>query len=230
VTHLSLSGPAFDIFLTPTFKINPQHALSSGSFRSRHHIFAKSLFIVSFAVTSYVMPMTVCAQATSPSFAMPGASQVHSADDPVPGIPALESPIAIAHGSKATVTQMKGTYIHRWIGSDGEPFIVLSRDRHEYTATAQLQIERDFVQRVQKVHKGMQEMAARVNIPTCERQVCSLQEQLEAARSSLGSSASAMRVQMKDAENQMDDALKRMDDAVKVLDEAKAQVKGRREK
>lgn len=229
MTHLSLFDRAFHIFLTPTFKINPQHALSS-DFHSRHHIFAQSLFIGSFAVISYIMPVTMCAQATNPSLAMHGASQVHTADDPVPGIPSLESPVAIAHGSKATVTQMRGTYIHRWIGADGEPFIVLSRNRHEYTSTAQLQIERDFVQRMQKVQKGMQEMAATVNIPTSERQMRSLQEQLEAARSSLSSSASALRVQMEDAKNQMDNALKGMDDAVRVLDDAKAQVKGRRDK
>lgn len=53
-------------------------------------------------------------------------------------------PLAIAHGAGASVEPQKGTYLHRWTGADGQPFVILNRVQQEPRLQERQMIEKKF--------------------------------------------------------------------------------------
>lgn len=53
-------------------------------------------------------------------------------------------PLAIVHGVGAYINRQPGTYLHRWIGPDEQPFVLLNRSQSAPSVAEQHLIERQF--------------------------------------------------------------------------------------
>lgn len=76
------------------------------------------------------------------SSSAPAHPAVSSSQTTSPDLSAM--PLAIAHGTGASVEPQKGAYLHHWIGADGQPFVILNRVQQEPTLQERQMIEKEF--------------------------------------------------------------------------------------
>ena len=92
------------------------------------------------------------------------------------GVSEPDEPVAVAHGRSASVSNAPGTYLHRWTGRDGQPWVAANRDSAPLTAEQERAIEEKTTKLLSsidtaKIQRQVEQSTAYLRSPEFQKQM-----------------------------------------------------------